>query len=225
MSEKFFKRILNYASETGSKNIPEHLVKPFLKSQGITVPRFVVVEKISDLSKAGVLRFPVVLKVSSNRFIHKTDVGGVLLNIRSMSELKRSVKVFREKFGGETLLVEEMVSGNVDMICGLIHDDYFGMCIMIGIGGIYTEIYKDISTRVVPVSRVDVLEMISELKGRGLLEGFRNIRVNKVAFVNLVLRFSAIGEEYGKHILGLDANPVVLNQTSATVVDAKMVLK
>ena len=225
MSEKYFKRVLNHASATGCKNIPEHLVKPFLKSQGIAVPRFVVVEKVSDLRKAGRLRFPVALKVSSSRFIHKTDAGGVLLNIRSMSELRRSAMVFRRRFRGEPLLVEEMVSGNVEMVCGLIQDDDFGTCIMIGIGGIYTEIYKDVSTRVVPVSRVDVLEMISELKGRVLLEDFRNIRVNKAAFMNLVLRFSAIGEEYGKHILGLDANPVVLNQESATVVDAKMVLK
>ncbi|MEM3027052.1 MAG: acetate--CoA ligase family protein [Thermoproteota archaeon] len=225
MSEKYFKRILKHASITGSKNIPEHLVKPFLKSQGITVPRFIVVEEISDLRKAGRLKFPVALKVSSSRFIHKTDVGGVLLNIGSMSELKRSAMAFRKRFKGEPLLVEEMVGGSVDMICGLINDDDFGMCIMIGVGGIYTEIYKDISTRVIPVSREDVLEMIGELKGRALLEGFRNIRVNRDAFVNLVLRFSELGEEYGEYILGLDANPVILNQNSATVIDAKMVLK
>ncbi|MCX8183549.1 MAG: acetate--CoA ligase family protein [Crenarchaeota archaeon] len=225
MSGKSFQRILNYASATGSKVIPEHLVKPFLVNHGITVPSYVIVKEPSDLKRAGRLQFPVVLKVSSNRFVHKTDVEGVLLNIRDSSELKRSAAAFRKRFGAEPLLVEEMVDGGVEAICGLIHDEDFGMCIMIGIGGIYAEIYRDVSIRVLPISKADVLEMISELKGKKLFEGFRNIRIDKAAFTELVLKFSAIGEKYGKHILGLDANPVILGKNYATVVDAKMILK
>lgn len=225
MDKKYFQKILSYSSKTKNKVIPEHLVKSFLREEGINVPRYILIDKLSDLEKASKLRFPVVLKVSSSKFIHKTDVGGVILNIKNRTDLRRSVIAFKRKFEGEKLLVEEMVKGNIEMISGLIHDSNFGMCIMIGVGGIYTEIYKDTSTRVVPVSREDVLQMISELKGKDLLEGFRGIKVNKDAFVDLVLKLSDVGKKYKNYILGLDANPIILDKNRATVVDAKMILK
>jgi|YelNatPaOPRAMG01_1025707.scaffolds.fasta_scaffold08573_5 hypothetical protein len=225
MDKKYFQEILSYSFKTKNKVIPEHLVKPFLREEGINVPRYVLVEKLSDLEKVSRLHFPVALKVSSSKFIHKTDVGGVILNIKNKAELRRSVVAFKRKFKGEKLLIEEMVKGNVEMISGLIYDSNFGMCIMIGVGGIYTEIYKDTSTRVVPVSKEDVLQMISELKGKDLLEGFRGIKANKDAFVDLVLKLSDIGRRYKSYILGLDANPIILDKNKATVVDAKMILK
>lgn len=225
MDKKYFREILSYSLKTKNKVIPEHLVKPFLREEGINVPRYIVIDKLSDLEKVNRLRFPVVLKVSSSKFIHKTDVGGVALNIQNRTELKKSVMTFKRKFKGEKLIVEEMIKGNVEMISGLIYDNNFGMCVMVGVGGIYTEIYKDTSTRVVPVSKEDVLQMINELKGKDLLEGFRGIKVNKDAFIDLVLKLSDIGRKYKSYILGLDANPIILDKNKATVVDAKMILK
>ncbi|MEM3806893.1 MAG: acetate--CoA ligase family protein [Thermoproteota archaeon] len=164
MNKKYFQEILSYSFKTKNKVIPEHLVKPLLKEEGINVPRYVLIDKLSDLEKTSRLHFPVALKVSSSKFIHKTDVGGVVLNIKDRSELKKSVIVFKKKFKEEKLIVEEMVNGNVEMISGLVYDSNFGMCIMIGVGGIYTEIYKDTSTRVVPVSKDDILQMIEGIQ-------------------------------------------------------------
>ena len=204
--------------------LAENEVKDLLKSYGIKTTKYKLVNKIEDLDNLD-LKFPVALKVCSNKILHKTDVGGVKLNIKDMNELKTNFKQFKKKFPKENLLVDQMVEKGVEIIIGLVQDPTFGLSIMCGIGGIYTELYKDVSFRVVPIDDYDAREMIEEIKGKKLLEGFRNIPANKEVVVDLLKKTSKIGEKLMDRIDQMDLNPVFVYKNDYCVVDAKLILK
>ena len=204
--------------------LAENEVKDLLKNFGIKTTKYKLVKEMGDLEKLG-LKFPVALKVCSSEILHKTDVGGVKLNIEDMAELKTAFKDFKKKFPEHNLLVDEMVEKGVEIIIGLVQDPTFGLSIMCGIGGIFTELYKDVTFRVVPIDRFDAKEMIEEIKGKKLLEGFRNIKADKKLVVDLLLKVSKIGEQLMKHVDQMDLNPVFVYGDSYCVVDAKLILK
>jgi len=118
-----------------------------------------------------------------------------------------------------------MEEKGVEIIIGLVQDPTFGLSIMCGIGGIYTELYKDVTFRVVPIERYDAEQMVEEIKGKKLLEGFRNIPANKQLVIDLLLKVSKIGEELIDHIDQMDLNPVFIYGDDLCVVDAKLILK
>jgi acyl-CoA synthetase (NDP forming) len=210
------------AGRTGA--FAENEVKDLLRAYGIQTTRYQVVRAEKDLEKLSV-RFPVALKVCSSKILHKTDVGGVRLNIQNSDELKKSFREFRQKFPTEDLLVDQMEEKGVEMIVGLVQDPTFGLSIMCGIGGIFTELYKDVSFRVVPIDDYDAAQMIEELKGKKLLEGFRGIKANKQLFIDLVLKVSKLGEELIDSVDQMDLNPVFVYESRVCVVDAKLILK
>jgi len=220
--------------------LAENEVKDLLNLYGIPTTKYKVINKESELDKIG-LKYPVALKVCSNKILHKTDVGGVKLNIRDEQELRKIFREFKKKFPKENLLVDQMEEKGVEIIIGLVQDPTFGLSIMCGIGGIYTELYKDVSFRVVPIDRYDAEQMIEEIKGKKLLEGseqmieeikgkkllegFRNIPANKQLVIDLILKVSKIGEELIDSIDQMDLNPVFVYDKSLCVVDAKLILK
>jgi len=204
--------------------LAENEVKDLMKAYGIRTTQYKVVNKLGDLDELG-LKFPVALKVCSNKILHKTDVGGVKLGIKDMNELKTIFKEFKEKFPKEDFLVDQMEEKGVEIIIGLVQDPTFGLTVMCGIGGIYTELYKDVTFRVVPIEKYDAEEMIEEIKGKKLLEGFRNIPANKKLVIDLLLKVSKIGEELIDHIDQMDLNPVFVYGDDLCVVDAKLILK
>ena len=204
--------------------LAENEVKDLLKSYGIKTTKYKIVNKIEDLDNLG-LKFPVALKVCSNKILHKTDVGGVKLNIKDMKGLKEEFKKFKKKFPKENLLVDQMAKKGVEVIIGLVQDPTFGLSVMCGVGGIYTELYKDVSFRVVPIDEYDAREMIEEIKGKELLEGFRNIPANKELIIELLMKISKIGEKLMEHIDQMDLNPVFVYKDDYCVVDAKLILK
>lgn len=207
----------------GRKALAENEVKEFLRQSGIPTTDFQVVRSFSeiDLKK---LKFPVVIKVCSPNILHKTDVGGVVLDIQK-DELEHEFQKMRERFPREQILVESMQDRRVEVIIGLINDKTFGLTIMFGLGGIYTEVYKDVTFRIVPIKREDADEMLSEIKAAPILEGFRKIKVDREAIVNLLLKVSALGEKYMDKLDQMDLNPVFVKEKGAVVVDAKMLLK
>lgn len=213
------KKIIN-----GTGPLAENEVKDLLQAYGIPTTKYVLVKKEEDLERVK-LKFPVALKVCSNKILHKTDVGGVKLNIQNKDELKKAFKEFRKKFPNENLLVDQMAKNGVEIIIGLVQDPTFGLSIMCGIGGIFTELYKDVTFRVVPIERYDAEQMIEELKGKKLLEGFRGMKVNKQLVIDLVLKISELGEELIDHIDQMDLNPVFVYENDLCVVDAKLILK
>ena len=204
--------------------LAENEVKDLLKAYGVRTTNYKLVNKPEDLENLD-LKFPVALKVCSSKILHKTDVGGVKLGIQNMDELKKRFKEFRKKFPKENLLVDQMEEKGVEIIVGLVQDPTFGLSIMCGIGGIFTELYKDVTFRVVPIDRYDAEQMIEEIKGKKLLEGFRNIPANKELVVDLLIKVSKIGQELDKHIDQLDLNPVFVYGDDLCVVDAKLILK
>ena len=204
--------------------LAENEVKDLMKAYEIRTTNYKVVNKESDLKNLG-LSFPVALKVCSNKILHKTDVGGVKLGIKDKDELLKTFKSFKKKFPKENLLVDQMEEKGVEIIIGLVQDPTFGLTIMAGIGGIYTELYKDVTFRVVPVDKNAAEEMVEEIKGKKLLEGFRNIPANKKLVIDLILKVSKIGEELMDHIDQMDLNPVFVYKDDICVVDAKLILK
>lgn len=204
--------------------LAENEVKDLLRAYNIPTTKYKVVNKEGDLDKID-LKFPVALKVCSSKILHKTDVGGVKLNIKDKKELKKIFKEFRKKFPKENLLVDQMEEKGVEIIIGLVQDPTFSLSIMCGIGGIYTELYQDVTFRVVPIDRYDAKQMIEEIKGKKLLEGFRNIPANKQLVIDLLMKVSKIGEELDEHIDQMDLNPVFVYEKSLCVVDAKLILK
>ena len=215
-------KIKSYIQRKGP--LAENEVKDLMKSYGIKTTNYKVVNKEEDLNNLG-LKFPVALKVCSNKILHKTDVGGVKLGIKDIDELKKYFKEFKTKFPNENLLVDQMAEKGVEIIIGLVQDPTFGLSVMCGIGGIYTELYKDVSFRVVPIERYDAEQMVEEIKGKALLEGFRNIPANKKLVIDLLLKVSKIGEELIDHIDQMDLNPVFIYGDDLCVVDAKLILK
>lgn len=206
------------------KNLAENEVKELLKTFDIKTTEFVVLKKDESITSLP-FDFPVALKVCSSDILHKTDVGGVKLNISSMEELKKEIKRFHQNFPDENLLIDQMVESGVEVIIGLIQDPTFGLSIMVGVGGIYTEVYQDVSFRVVPIEKYDAEEMIEEVKGKKLLEGFRTIKADKQQVINLLLKVSELGNELIEYIDQMDLNPIFIYEHSYCVVDAKMILK
>jgi acyl-CoA synthetase (NDP forming) len=204
--------------------LAENEVKDLLRAYGIPTTIYQVVRTEKDLEKL-TLRFPVALKVCSPAILHKTDVSGVTLNIQNEEELKKSFNEFRKKFPTENLLVDQMEEKGVEIIVGLVQDPTFGLSIMCGIGGIFTELYKDVSFRVVPIDSYDAAQMIEELTGKKLLEGFRGIKANKQLVIDLVLKISKLGEELIDQVDQMDLNPVFVYEKRICVVDAKLILK
>ncbi|MFH1101171.1 MAG: acetate--CoA ligase family protein [Methanobacteriota archaeon] len=209
---------------TRSGPLAENEVKDLLRSYGIPTTKYQLVTKEKDLDTL-TLRFPVALKVCSSKILHKTDVGGVRLNIQTKEELQKVFRQFQKKFPLENLLVDQMAETGVEIIIGLVQDPTFGLSIMCGVGGIFTELYKDVSFRVVPIDRYDAEQMIEEIKGKKLLEGFRGMKANKKLVVDLLLKVSRIGEELNTHLDQLDLNPVFVYENSTCVVDAKLIVK
>ena len=204
--------------------LAENEVKDLLNAYGIRTTNYKLVSNIEDLKNLG-LKFPVVLKVCANKILHKTEVGGVKLDIKDMDELKKVFKEFKKKFPNENLLVDQMEDKGVEIIIGLVQDPTFGLSIMFGLGGIFTELYKDVTFRIVPITKYDAEQMVNEIKGKELLEGFRNIPANKKLVIDLILKTSKIGNELSKHIDQMDLNPVFVYENDICVVDAKLILK
>lgn len=204
--------------------LAENEVKDILNKFGIPTTKYKVVNYEKDLENID-LKFPVAVKVCSKKILHKTDVGGVKLNIKNMEELKTIFKEFKKKFPSENILIDQMEEKGVEVIIGLVQDPTFGLSIMFGIGGIFTELYKDVTFRVLPIDRYDAEQMIEDIKGKKLLEGFRNIRANKELVVDLLLKVSEFGQQLDKHIDQLDLNPVFVYESNLVVIDAKLIVK
>jgi acyl-CoA synthetase (NDP forming) len=210
------------ADRTGT--LAENEVKDLLHAYRIPTTKYQVVHTEKDLEKI-TLRFPVALKVCSPAILHKTDVGGVMLNIQNTDEMKKTFRAFRKKFPAENFLVDQMEENGVEIIIGLVQDPTFGLSIMCGIGGIFTELYKDVSFRIVPIDRYDAPQMIEELAGKKLLEGFRGIKASKQLVIDLVLKVSKLGEDLIDQVDQMDLNPVFVYEKRVCVVDAKLILK
>jgi acyl-CoA synthetase (NDP forming) len=215
--------IIESVLKEGRKSLAENEVKELLRESGIPTTDFQVVRKFEEIDQKK-LKFPAVLKVCSPNILHKTDVGGVILDV-ARDQLEHEFAKMREKFANEQILVESHQDRRVEVIVGLINDPTFGLTVMFGLGGIYTEVYKDVTFRVVPIKKEDAEEMLREIKAAPILEGFRKIKVDRDAIINILMKVSALGEKYMDKLDQMDLNPVFVKEKGAVVVDAKLLLK
>ncbi|HOK19355.1 MAG TPA: acetate--CoA ligase family protein [Thermosynergistes sp.] len=204
--------------------LAEHQVKELVQSYGVPVPQYLVLED-GSLPRCLPFPYPVVVKISDPQILHKSEVGGVRLGIKNRAQLERAVSRMRQDFPGKAILIEVQEPLGVEAIVGLIYDSAFGPSIMLGMGGILTEVYQDTTFRTAPIDESDAYEMISLLRGARLFEGFRNIRANKSALVSAMLAVSRLGEELGEHIAQMDLNPVIVYEDRCVAVDAKLLLR
>jgi acyl-CoA synthetase (NDP forming) len=181
--------------------------------------------------KANDIGFPVVLKVISPQILHKSDVGGVILNIRDEKELevqyeKLLVEIGKREPSAKVLgvLVEKMMPPSTEVIVGGIRDSQFGPSIMFGIGGIFAEIYDDVAFRVAPIDKIDASNLIHELKGYKLLEGARGKPPADLdSITNILTNVSDLMMEH-EAINQLDLNPVIVYSDSACAVDTRIII-
>ena len=199
---------------------------------GITLNEMRLAKDVEDaISKANEIGFPIVLKVVSEDVLHKSDAGGVKVGIKSNNELRRSfeemLNSIKQTYPNAEIAgvsVEEMVEG-VELLIGTNTDAQFGKMIALGIGGVFVEVYKDVSFRLIPVTSDDVKEMILDIKGNKLLEGYRgNPVVDKQELVSLVLKISKLIEEF-PDIYEMDLNPVVATADGLKAIDARIILE
>ena len=226
------KKIFEETIQTDHKVITEELSKSILKTYGVKVPPFALVTSAEEAVKqAKKIGFPLVMKVVSPQILHKTDVGGVKVGLDNVNDVK---KTFKDMYGRlskkkgvdvKGILLEKMVPKGVELIVGIQNDSQFGPVIMVGLGGIMTEVMKDVAFRMLPISTSDAKSMLSELKGSALLKGFRgseSIDTNMVA--NMLVQIGKLGVENADYINSIDFNPVVVYPKSHFVVDAKIIL-
>ena len=196
------------------------------------VPGYALVTNADEsVKKAKQLGFPLVAKIVSPQILHKTDVKGVKVGLNSELDVRETFDEMYNRlstqFNVKGMLFEKMVpKGVAELIVGLQNDPQFGPVIMLGFGGIYTEIFKDISFRVLPITKDDAVEMIESLKGKQILKGFRgsepvNIDVLGDALVNI----GNLGVDMAAYYESIDFNPVIVYPNDYMVVDAKIILQ
>jgi len=217
-------KIIERAMAEGRKHLAENEVKELIASAGIPTTEFQYFTELSEIDLAR-LSYPAVLKVCSPNILHKTDVGGVALDIPTEEDFKAKFKSFKKKFPKEGFLAEPMYTGRVEIIIGLTNDAAFGLTIMFGLGGIYTEVYKDVTFRVIPIGREDAEEMLTEIEAAPILEGYRKVKVDREGILELLLKVSRLGMELQDHLDQMDLNPVFVTGNDVRVVDAKMILR
>lgn len=207
-----------------TKILPENKAKDMLREYGIETTEYRIIEDERDLSSLDLV-FPVVLKVCSSRILHKSDVGGVRLNIADRDELREEFLTMQQRFPGESFLVERMERDGLECIIGLINDEVFGLAIMFGLGGIFAEVFQDVTFRIVPINVADAESMMDSLKTEKILEGYRGIAVSKEAIKDTLLKVSEMSQDLEQDLDQLDLNPVIVRENSLVVVDAKLILK
>jgi acetyl-CoA synthetase (ADP-forming) len=225
--DKDVKGILLKASKNGQQALSEYESKLVVAAAGVPVTQEVLVHSRQEaMDQAAVIGFPVVLKGSSHTLTHKTEMGMVLVNLKSREE---AAQAFDELMGKgidlDGVLIQKMVKGNREFVVGLTRDPQFGPCVMFGIGGIFTEAMKDVSFRVAPLTEEDAQEMISEISAVKLLDAFRGEgAVNRDVLVKALVGIGNLGMACDE-IAEIDINPLIVMGGMPVAVDALVILK
>jgi len=218
--------IIKEALARGQTALSEHDSKLFCSGLGIPVCLEVVApDADSAAAEAVKIGFPVVLKASGKNLFHKTEVGGIALNLRSEDEVKKESHRLLKIPGCESLLVQEMVTGDRELVCGLVRDAQFGSCVMFGIGGTLTEVFQDVVFRVAPLTTWDAREMVREIRNKKILESFRGqVPVDMDLLSHILVTLGEMGLQY-EDVRAIDINPLKVRSDGRPVaVDALVVL-
>ena len=226
--------MIGRARREGRTALDEQSGKALLSAYGIAVPRSVLVTGPGEVDGAiTALKPPYVVKVVSPDILHKSDAGGVKVNLQSAADVTQAIHtmmrqpvIAQARIDG--FLVEEMAPAGQEIVIGGLRDADFGPLVMVGLGGIFVEVLADVAFRICPITRLDAEEMLAELKGAAILKGARGRRpASKAAIVETLLK---VGGEDGllmRHAVDIkeaDVNPLIVSDQGAVAVDARFVL-
>ncbi|MEM4718223.1 MAG: acetate--CoA ligase family protein [Desulfurococcaceae archaeon] len=211
----------------------EHEAFEIAKYYGIPTPNAVLVKSPEEALKlADEIGYPIALKVVSPDITHKSDVGGVKLDLLSKHDVARGVeeilanvpkKAPNARING--VIMYKMAPQGLEVIVGGIRDDIFGPTLMFGLGGIFVEVLRDVSFRIFPISIDDAIEMLNEIKSSKILNGFRGQPpVDKYAIADIIVKTANLLQE-NEEIESIDLNPVMAYPQGAIAVDVRVVLR
>lgn len=224
--------ILSQAKKEKRAVLTEIEAKKILREAGINcTDTRLAATKEEAVALCEEIGYPAVLKVSSVDISHKSDAGGVKVNLKDKEAVKQayddimaSCKKYKPGANIEGVSVQQMAKPGVEIMIGMVNDASFGPVVAFGLGGIFVELLKDVAFRVVPFDKNDAAEMIDEIKGKKLLEGFRGSEpVDKEYLQNILLKLSNFLEKT-KGIKEIDMNPIFAYKDGAVVVDARIII-
>jgi acetyl-CoA synthetase (ADP-forming) len=220
--------IIERALKEGRNTLSEFESKQVLTAHGIPVTKEILVNDLKGLMDAAQeIGYPLVLKGCSSDILHKTEKGLIRVDIRNENEAIAAFEEIMANMDGNenAVLVQEMVKGQRELVIGLTRDAQFGPCVMFGLGGIFTEILKDISFRIAPLEKRDALDMMKDIKGYKILEAVRGMEAADLdALADILIKVGQIGMENEK-VKEIDINPVILSGSKPVAVDALVVME
>ena len=229
---KLAKQIIARAKQAGETNLSQHDAMKVLEAYGLPIAKTEFAKTREEAVKSAKrIGFPVAMKIVSPEVVHKFDVGGVKLDLtserdvlESFNEIMRNVKSQLPKAGLEGVVVQEHVRGGRETIVGMRRDPKFGPLLMFGLGGIYVEAYRDVSFRMAPVRELGAYNMISQIRGSKILEGFRGQPPSDIkALAECIERTSQLALEL-EEVQELDVNPLVAFEKGCRAVDARIII-
>ncbi|MFC1897466.1 acetate--CoA ligase family protein [Chloroflexota bacterium] len=225
--------IIEKARSEGRTLLTEVEAKELIKQAGISVSETkLAVSREEVISISEQLGFPVVLKIASADVVHKSDAGGVKLGLNTSEQVGKAyddilaaIKKEYPKAVIQGVSVQNMARPGVEVIIGMSKDAQFGPVLMFGLGGIMVEIMKDVSFRIVPLAKKDAGEMIREIKGYPMLEGYRGQEpVDVPNLEELLVKLSNFAEQ-NPEVKEIDLNPIFAYSKGALAVDARVILE
>jgi acetyl-CoA synthetase (ADP-forming) len=211
----------------------ESEAKEICREYGIPVTKFKVAKEEDEAVKvAEEIGYPVVLKIVSPDIIHKSDIGAVILNLKTAHEIKEAyrkilsnVKNKQPKARISGVIVQEMAPDSTEVIVGAIKDQQFGPSVMFGLGGIFVEVLKDVAFRIAPITMQEAELMITEIKAYPVLKGYRNQpSLDTSAIAEVIVNTSKLVTDH-REIKELDLNPVMVYEDGVKTVDARIILE
>ena len=206
--------------------------KEICRAYGLSIPEFKsFIDKRDAVEFAEKIGFPIVMKIVSPDILHKTEAGGVLLNLNTKDEVERgfsrivsNAKEFKKNVRIDGVLVQRMVPSGLEIIVGGLRDPQFGPVVMFGLGGIFTEVLKDVTFGLAPLGESEAREMIRGIRGYRALTGFREQpAIDERAITKTIVQVSKIIDE-NQQIDQIDLNPVMTYKRGCSVVDARILL-
>ena len=220
-------KLIEEALKRGATTLSENESKKLLTEYKIPITKEKVATTEDDaVAAAAEIGYPVVLKGSGDELSHKTEFNLIALDLRKEDEVREAFKnlTTNPKVTVKEVLVQQMVKGDRELVVGLTRDAQFGPCVMFGIGGIFTEILKDTSFRVAPLTRWDAMDMMNDIRGKKILDSFRGkAAVDREVLADILMAVGQIGMEHDA-VQEIDINPLKLVDGKPVAVDALVVL-
>jgi acetyltransferase len=215
------------SDEKGKKVLDEFQAKKWLKALGLRVVKEVEAKNLGEILQAAKkIGYPVVLKGMVEGQVHKTEMDLVKPNLQNADQLKSAHrKMLRVKIKPKSFLIQPMLKGDLELIAGVVRDPQFGPSVMLGLGGVRAEVYKDVAFRLAPLNQRDVLSVVTDLEGQALLKGYRGSKpVNMESLANWLIKLGWLALKLEK-IQEIDVNPLLIVDGEPVAVDASMILQ